>query len=222
MSTCLHPAGHFHSNFLGDRCSTCKEAGRTRARGRGMNQVLFQRWTDGDEDAFRSLYQVYYRRILHFATALVGNPAEGEDLAQEVFARLYAGRQEYQREGISNGRALLYTIARRLAYRYTSYRRRWEQMATQQGVIRELMHTEASTPEELLEAAERGAYIQEAVDCLPEPQREIILLRHREDLSYEEMAQVLHCSVSQVKARLHYARKLLKARLKKMRIVRGP
>jgi RNA polymerase sigma-70 factor (ECF subfamily) len=150
---------------------------------------------------------------------LTGQAAEGEDLAQEVFLRLYQGRPKYQQEGIAHGRALLYTMARRLAYQYAAYRKRWKRLADQQAPIRDaLLGAGPSTPEELLELAETGVYLQEALDGVPEPQREILLLRHREDLSYAEMAEVLQCSIPQVKSRLHYARHLLRARLLQLRL----
>jgi len=185
-----------------------------------MSQILFQQWLDGDEESFRFLYQIYYPRLRDFAAALIGNPAEGEDLAQEVFLRLGAARPKLRQEGVANGRALLYTIARRLAYQYSAYRARWARLADQSAAIQEvLLQAGRSTPEELLEVAETGIYIQEALDRLPEPQRELLLLRYRERLSYEEMAQIVQSTVSRVKARLHYARRLLRGQLQRMNTV---
>ena len=74
-----------------------------------MSQALLQRWIDGDEEVLESLYQIYYPRILNFAAALIGNPAEGEDLAQETFLRLHRARTQLQKEGISSGSALICT-----------------------------------------------------------------------------------------------------------------
>ena len=185
-----------------------------------MSQTLFKNWIEGDEQAFQELYQVYYPRIMAFATTLIENPAEGEDLAQETFVRLYRAKEELQQEGIENGRALIYTIVRRLAYQYAAYRRRWKRLAFYQTEIRELlMQAAGSSPEEHLASAEAEEYILLATNQLPEPQREVILLRHREHLTYEEIARVLRCSVSQLKSRLHYARKLLRGRLREMDII---
>lgn len=185
-----------------------------------MSQALFQRWIDGETGAFEALYRVYYPLILRFATALTGNSSEGEDLAQETFLRLHRTGDQLRQEGISNGRALVYTIARRLAYRSSAYRARWEQLSFHQEEVQQaLMASARSSPDELLDAAETGVYIQQAIDSLPEPQREVILLRHHENLSYEEMARILRCSVPQLKARLHYARRLLRGRLQRLGLV---
>jgi len=61
-----------------------------------------------------------------------------------------------------------------------------------------------------------------AVNNLPEPQLETILLRHHQRLSYEEIARVLKCPVPQLKSRRHYARTLLRERLQEMGVVPGP
>jgi RNA polymerase sigma-70 factor (ECF subfamily) len=185
-----------------------------------MSQVLFERWLEGDEPSFCLIYRTYFPRPRQFAAALVGSSAEGEDLAQEVFLRLHATGPRLEQEGIANGRAWLYTVARRLAYQYSAYRARWERLAGQPEAVQEvLMQTKVTMPDELLEAAEVGAYIDEALDRLPEPQRELLLLRYRECLGYGEMAQVVQSTIPQVKARLHYARRLLHGQLRKLRIV---
>ncbi|MEW6753894.1 MAG: RNA polymerase sigma factor [Candidatus Latescibacterota bacterium] len=179
-----------------------------------MSPGLLHRWADGDDGAFEALYRRWHPRLVRFASALLGSTAEGEDVAQETFLRLARSRAQLRRAGIDNGRALLYAIARRLAYTRSAYQHRWRSVGAQAEEVKSvLLSTAGTTPEELLAAAELGVRIQSAVDELPGPQRELILLRHREHLSYEEMAQVLRCSAPQVKARLHYARKVLRARL---------
>ena len=184
-----------------------------------MSRERFQNWIDGDPQAFTHLYRSYYPRIRDFATALIGDPVAGEDLAQETFLRLYRAQAHLRQEGISNGRALIYTICRRLAFQYSAYRRRGQTLAYHREEILEVLALAVeSTPEELLAAAEVGISVHRAIDALPEPQREVILLRHMEDLSYKEISGVLQCSISQVKARLHYARKLLKGQLKRMNV----
>jgi RNA polymerase sigma-70 factor, ECF subfamily len=188
-----------------------------------MSKDLFERWVAGEASAFHNLYQFYYPRLVDFSTALIGNPAEGEDLSQETLVRLYGAKEKLKEEGVKNGRALVYTIARRLAYQYAAYRSRWRRLALKQEDIQEvLMHTARVSPDELLATAETKEYIQLALNHLPEPQREIILLYHHQHLSYRETAQILGCSVAQLKSRLHYARKLLRGRLQEMGVVPEP
>lgn len=184
-----------------------------------MSLTLLQEWADGDDGAFEALYREWHPRLVRFAGALLGSATEGEDVAQETFLRLSRSRPQLRATGVGNGRALLYAIARRLAYTRSAYQHRWRSVGAQAEEVKSvLLSTAGNSPEELFMAAEAGIRIQRAVDELPGPQRELILLRHREHLSYEEMAQVLSCSLAQVKARLHYARKVLRARLTELGI----
>jgi RNA polymerase sigma-70 factor (ECF subfamily) len=184
-----------------------------------MDQVLFQRWLEGDEQSFRMIYRLYYPRLCRFAAALVGDPAEGEDLAQEVFLRVRSAGPRLQEQGVANGRALLYTIARRLAYQYSAYRARWDRLTEDAQAVQEaLLQTDLPLPDQLAAAAETGAYIDAALNRLPEPQRELLLLRYREQLGFDEIAPVVGGTGPLVKARLHHARTLLYAQLRKLRI----
>ena len=187
-----------------------------------MCQDLFDRWLGGDEKAFREIYRLHYPRISQFAATLIGNGSDGEDLAQETFLRLYRSQERYRREGISNGRALIYTIVRRLAFQFAEYRMRWERLSNDYEAISWSMISPERSPHDELSDAEIRTYTELAIDRLPEPQREIILLRHREELTYQEIGQILGCSAERVKSRLHYARTLLRAALQKLRMPSEP
>ncbi|MEW6755750.1 MAG: RNA polymerase sigma factor [Candidatus Latescibacterota bacterium] len=187
-----------------------------------MSLALFQRWAAGDDAAFAAIYRQWHPRLVRFAAALTGDAAEGEDIAHDVFVRLSRNRLQLHRDGIQNSRALLYAIVRRLAYNHFAHQQRWGSLAARaEEVRRVLLDAAASSPEELAALAKVGVRIQRAMDELPTRQRELVLLRHREHLSHEEIADVVGCTPSQVKARLNYARRLLRDRLSEMGVVPG-
>ena len=185
-----------------------------------MNAELFDSWIQGHDGSFDRIYQFYYSRVLRFATALVRDPATGEDIAQETFTRLLTSQKQLADQGIENGESLLYTIVRNLAFSYSSYRARWTQASGgDNDAIDSLAASTQCSPDALTTAAEIGSYIQNAVDALPGAQRELILLRHFQELPYSQIASVLGCTIPQAKARIHYARRLLRSKLKAMGIV---
>lgn len=184
-----------------------------------MSKELFDKWLSGDDHAFSELYRHYFPALARFASRLTGNPSDGQDIAQEAFLRLQNSRQKIAKDGIENHNALIYTVVKRIAYNHASYKARWKKLETQTtDMINELHQTPPATPNELYEIAQIGAFIQTAVDKLPEPHREVILLRHIEDLSYQDIGAILGCSIDQVKSRLQYGRKMLRVMLTKMGI----
>ncbi|MEW6755342.1 MAG: RNA polymerase sigma factor [Candidatus Latescibacterota bacterium] len=187
-----------------------------------MSLAQFQRWAAGDNAALAAIYRQWHPRLVRFAAALTGDWAEGEDIAHDVFVRLSRNRQQLHRDEIANSRALLYAIVRRLAYNHFAHQQRWGSLAARaEEVRRVLVGAATSSPEGLVALAEAGVRIQRAMDELPTRQRELILLRHHEHLSHEEIAEVVGCTPSQAKARLSYARRLLRDRLSEMGVVPG-
>lgn len=164
---------------------------------------------------FERLVQDNYRRIYGVIYRLVGDVHEAEDLTQDTFVNAYRARNGFR------GDSQVYTWLYRIAVNLT--RNRLEQLArrpvpwAEAGLDGEGDEPEDSTdtPERRTENAELGQVVAAAVLRLRPDFRTVIILREYEQLSYEEIASILGCTVQTVKTRLFRARNLLRRRLSK-------
>jgi RNA polymerase sigma-70 factor (ECF subfamily) len=162
-----------------------------------------------DMHAFEALVERYKKKAYHLALKLVGDSADAKDISQEAFIRIYRARKRYDQNKpfFSWFYTIIANLARnhlkkgkvRLEYRKTRYDEK-------QAVGAEL----SLSPEFILESDQTKAMVWKAIDRLSFEHREIIVLRHFEDLSYEEIAKALDIPVGSVMSRLYYARKRLK------------
>src|SRR5262249_53163374 len=141
---------------------------------------------------------------------------DAEDLVQETFVKVFRALDRYDTERPFS--AWIFTIASRLAIDHLR-RRRGKTVSLE---ISEPGSTEERTmdvedtglkPAEVTPHAEEESYAPPLIASLPEHYRIVVLLRHQQDLSYEEIAEVLNLPLGTVKARIHRARALLKDRL---------
>jgi RNA polymerase sigma-70 factor, ECF subfamily len=174
----------------------------------------------GDEEAFRSLVERYRNRAFGVALGIVGDPDEALDVVQEAFVKAYYNLKAF-RFG-SN----FYTWFYRLLVNQAIDQ--WRKSSRSQAVpLDEARLSEGAslpgtgnhprTPEELLQDRQLADALARAVGALPEHHRAVIVLREVEGLAYEEIAEILKCSVGTVMSRLHYARAKLKEALKGFR-----
>jgi RNA polymerase sigma-70 factor (ECF subfamily) len=162
----------------------------------------------GNPMAFRVLVERYKKRAYYTALKLVGDPDDAYDLSQEAFIRVYNARRRY--DGTHSFYAWFYTIIRNLARNYLRKRsvRLWYAARTKR--IHKRSHEVCDSPECILEADETKKAVWTAIGKLSFDHREIILLRHFEDMSYEEIAKLLGIAVGSVMSRLYYARSRLR------------
>ena len=156
------------------------------------------------ERAFRELVRRHALPLTRGLRALLSEGADLEDVVQETFLRVYQARARYE-PGQASFATWLQTIARRQALDLLRKRRR-------RG-LEPLEHEPESrlpTPEARLQGAGLQATVRAAVDRLPPLDREVLLLRHDEELSYDVIAQRLETSPSAVKQRVFRARKRLR------------
>ncbi len=178
----------------------------------------FQR---GNRASFENLMRKYYKRIFNFALRFLRNREAAEDLAQEVFIRVYQSAHTYQPK--AGFRTWIYTIAKNLVLNELKKKGRFavsldEPMETEEGeTFRQLEDPHAAHPLERLALAERAQKVREAIDGLPPQQRMVVVFYRFERLSYEEIAETLGLSVSAVKSLLSRARENLRTRLAKLK-----
>jgi len=180
--------------------------------------ALMLRVKQGDTDAFAELVDKYKQPVMNLAFRMLRDATEAEDLAQNVFVQVYKSAHRYQVS--SRFSTWLFTIARNLSLNEIRRRSRHpadsmdathddEDQLPQQFEDKSI----ASPPDSLLHG-ELEHKIEQALGELPENQKLAIVLCRREDLSYEEIAQVLNCSVSATKSLIHRGRETLKQKLK--------
>ncbi len=173
----------------------------------------------GDRVAFGSLVEKYKQPVMNYIYRTLRDETEAEDLAQNVFLQVYKSRDRYQRTAKFS--TWLFTIARNLCL--NEIRRRSRHPADSSKNLIRKMKTQpqrqyedkkVSLPTENMLHSELAAKIAEAVADLPENQRTAILLCRQDELSYEEIAEILDCSLSATKSLIHRGRVTLKEKLK--------
>ena len=170
----------------------------------------------GDEEAFQTLVERHQYRIVGTVAKMLGRETDAEDIAQQVFVRVWQSASRY--EPGAKFTTWLLTITRNLVFNEMRRRRRSKlvEMQTEEDEERFAQHEDstARSPSSLAQNAELQNAIADAIAALPESQRMAVILRRYEELSYEEIAEVLKTSVPSVKSLLFRARTELKERLK--------
>jgi len=166
---------------------------------------------NGDADAFAALVHRFEAPTYHFILRMVRRPAVAEDLAQEVFVRLWHHLDRIE------GAEMLPAWLRRVAanavidhWRKEDARERRMQVLREHPIARRVVR-----PSSRMEAREATDAVRAAVEQLPAKLRSVLLLRTVEGLSYEDLANVLGLSVNAVRSRLFRARQEVLAILKR-------
>jgi len=205
-------------NFAG--ASPPPSAPLTMANAEAVSDVdVMLRVKTGDESAFAYLVQKYRRPIVGFMYRLCHNPSTAEELAQEVFLRVYRSRTSY--EPSAKFTTWLYRIATNLAVNHardTRHERpentvRLDEPDQETGNTPDLADDTLSA-EELMVKRERLAAIRSKVNALPERQREAVIMHKYQQMDYREIAAVLKLSESATKSLLFRAYETLREQLK--------
>jgi RNA polymerase sigma-70 factor (ECF subfamily) len=164
----------------------------------------------GDMEAFRLLVEAHQSRVIGTITKMLGSDAEAEDLAQQVFIRIWKSAPRYQ--PTAKFTTWLFRITRNLVFNEL---RRKRHFIDQIEDIAEPAERPDKEPDQMLLEGELQGAIQEAINQLPESQRMAIILRRYEEMPYEEIANVMGTTVPAVKSILFRARAELRERLAK-------
>jgi RNA polymerase sigma-70 factor (ECF subfamily) len=181
------------------------------------DELLMHRIACGDAAAFDVLFLRYRRAIFHYTLRMVTESTLAEDLTQECFLRVWRSRHQY-RLG-APFRTWLFTIARRIALDEVKKRRvpttalaaDTEEGSDSRVRAEQLTDPSHEDPAEIAVSRELTRVIEGALNHLPETLREVVLLRDRENMTYEEIAQITGCPLGTVKSRLNAARARLRA-----------
>ena len=171
---------------------------------------------NGDTGALRLIIETHQLRVIGTVAKMLGDDTDSEDIAQQVFIRVWNSAARYQ--PTAKFTTWLFKITRNLVFNELRRRKRHPAASLdgkEEDHAFQAPDTSAAAPDASLLDRELQTAIQQAIDALPEVQRMAIILRRHEDLSYEEIAEVLDLSVPAVKSTLFRARADLRERLQK-------
>ncbi|MCX5747568.1 MAG: sigma-70 family RNA polymerase sigma factor [Proteobacteria bacterium] len=188
-----------------------------------LERTLVKRLRDRDERAFRELLALHRDRVFNITYRMLGNRAEAEDVAQEVFITVFKTIESFREQ--SKFSTWLYRVAvnhckNRIKYLARRHDRDRDELdETQHG-------TPSSTngaigtptrpaPDRALEGAQMEKLLEAAIASLDEEQRVVVVLRDIEDLSIEEICEITGLPDGTVKSRLHRARLVLRKKLQR-------
>jgi RNA polymerase sigma-70 factor, ECF subfamily len=179
---------------------------------------LMLRVKDGDTASFGALLDKHRMPVVHFLYRMVQNHAVAEELAQEVFLRVYRSRATY--EPTAKFTTWLFRIATHLALnalRDGKHERGQERLDDNSGElpVRQVPDRKPSVEQSMVYQS-RLDEVRRAVSALPEKQRAAVLMHKYEEMEYSQIAKVLICSESAVKSLLFRAYETLRSRLAHM------
>jgi len=181
--------------------------------------AVMLRVAQGDEESFNFLVRKYHRAMIHFLFRMVRNQAVAEEMAQEVFLRVYRSRESYRAE--AKFTTWLYRIATNLAVNHARDTKHERSAQTiyldspdpETGTMPDVADDEPSAEQNLLRN-ERMAAIRTHVMALPERQRMAVLMHKYQGMDYREIGEVLKLSESATKSLLFRAYQTLRDKLK--------
>lgn len=186
-----------------------------------VDKDLVHQVQQGNKRAFDLLVLKYQRRIMRLLSRMISDPAEVEDVAQEVFIKAYRALPQFR--GDSNFYTWLYRIAVNSARNWQAASRRrpflMNEYESEDGETFSLESTltDNNTPESELVSRQVAATIKAAIDQLAPELRTAILLREIEGLSYDEIAQIMDCPIGTVRSRIFRARETIAVQLREVR-----
>jgi RNA polymerase sigma-70 factor (ECF subfamily) len=166
----------------------------------------------GDQDAFAQLVQRYQRRVFNLVFRMLQQYEEANEITQETFLAAWQGLPSFR--GDARFPTWLYRIAYNCSLKQLEQRKRDQalQSAMQAEQLLERTNDDNRTDAQL-EAHDRQALVQQHLSQLPAKYRIVLVLRHLQEMTYEEMAEILTVPIGTIKTHLFRARNLLKERL---------
>lgn len=176
--------------------------------------LLIQKSKHGDMDAFETLLLRYEKKVYTIAYKYMGNAEDAGDLAQEAMIKAYQSIHSFRGEasfgtwiGRITANKCLDELRKRKRLQTISLD---EELELEEGVVRKEVVAVSGTPEEHTIRQETVQYVQHMLNRLRDEYRIVLVLRELEERSYEEIAEILNCSLGTVKSRISRARNCLK------------
>jgi RNA polymerase sigma-70 factor (ECF subfamily) len=162
----------------------------------------------GDQDAFARLVQLHQRRVFNMVFRMVQNYEEANEIVQETFLAAWQGLPSFR--GDARFSTWLYRIAYNCCLKQLEQRKRDKVL---NDAIQEEQNHELRNPNTEIETRASQEMVREQLSHLPAKYRIVLVLRHLQEMTYEEMAEILTVPIGTIKTHLFRARNLLKERL---------
>jgi len=179
-----------------------------------IDVALMMRVKTGDHAAFEELMGRHQNMIVGTVAKMLGNASDAQDIAQQVFIRLWKSAPRYKRK--AKFTTFLFTITRNLVFNESKKRARRKTHSLEEreeNSFSQIAADASRTPDAETLQTELQAAVDGAINALPEKQRMAVILRRYENMSYEEISDVLGTSLSAVKSHLFRARTELRESL---------
>ena len=177
-------------------------------------RILIQRCQQGDKTACEHIFLKYKDMVYNVAYGMLSNVEDAQDITQEVFLHVFGKISQFRFKASFS--TWLYRIVVNMCLNERRKRQKHDLNATELKEHYERIRPSVNTPEDELLKKERLGQVQQALATLKDAHRTILVLREIEGLSYEELANVLKCSVGRVKSRLHEARMEMRRRVRRL------
>jgi RNA polymerase sigma-70 factor (ECF subfamily) len=179
---------------------------------------LMLRVRAGDIRSFENLVGRHQRPLINYFFRLTWDRQTAEDMAQEVFLRIYNAAKAYEVQ--AKFTTWMYRVARNLwidRMRHEAHAPKTVSldapMDSEGDTYHDVVHREAANPDARLDVEERAGIVRKAIEALPEEQREVLLLAESKGMRYQEIAEALGIPLGTVKSRMHAAVMKLKEML---------
>ena len=179
-------------------------------------ESLIQRCLRGDQVAWDLIVRQYWRKVFNVAYKFVGKHDEAEDLAQDIFLKIFKSLDTFDRR--ANFQTWLISISRNLCIdHYRSVRKERETIDHDVDASELSPASSDNGPADVLEQRDRVALLRQAMAALPETLRTAVLMRDIQELSYQEIANRLRLPEGTVKSRINRGRHELARQIRKLR-----
>ena len=219
MATATYDRSWADRSWAGTTRDNAAAARNTAPQEDDSDATIMLRVRDGDDSGFTYLIEKYRRQMVHYMFRMTGNQAIAEELAQEVFLRVYRSRGSYRAE--AKFTTWLYRIATNLGVNHARDHKHekaaqnvyLDQPDAETGTTPDVADSRLTAEQNLLRG-ERLAGIRAQVLALPERQRQAVLMHKYQEMDYREIGAVLKLSESATKSLLFRAYQTLRERLK--------
>jgi len=182
------------------------------------DEEVISRFQAGDEAAFEELVQRYANKLMNFAYRFVLDKQEAEDIVQDTFLKVYQNRHAYRE--IAKFSTWIYTITANLARTFLRKKRNrklflFSRLGTDEREID--FPSQDRRPDQLVEGQVSEQMIQQAISKLPEHFKTAVILRDIQELTYEEISNIIDAPLGTVKSRINRARLRLQEELAQIR-----
>jgi len=184
------------------------------------SEDLMARIARGDDNAFEILVNRHQTSVLNLVYRFIGDSTQAKDLAQEVFLRVWQTAKSYEPK--AKFTTWIYRVTANLCFNELKSARRKRLFSfhhsdeMNENTTKETFSDGSPSAEDLLLEKERSRQISDALQSLPDNQRMALVLKRYDDLSYQEIARVIGCSVSAVESLLVRAKRSLQEKLKNL------